>query len=510
MNRAKGWRRSRRTAFWGAVLCVAAPQAALAAPVVDDVSGTALNLLVKNVDMVALEAPLYPGSDYMTAASQVFQHVLHPYYAALNQRGRDAVLQRVAFSCVENVGDPAGSGHALAFPVQLLPARKDAAVWHRYSCRFSIDYQDALGRPVGYASPVYTINQLDLRYDAVRMEPAVALQNYNLGSARQPDYAWMGRYVQPLDRLLRQRDGTVPAQALAGVNGGYDYRVDAWANGTPQDNICLARYAWPQDLQRFYTQHPPAAQCPMNADGLPACASGSQLPIADDLGDSLVYLAPAQRARSWRGTPFQSYNCGSLGEVVQRGALLLYADALDARRTSASRDNVAELDLDGEPAVSAIGAGPLLLRGGRFVYDEVLSEEGMPLDNYEVGGQTGVGYERDAGGALVAHLVNIDGQDYSAGMHQWLMGLYFLSPYAHADGAVSLGNGGDATLWINPAAPAVQAVLRDSGHPNHAYFEALFARSSHPGIVSNCSGFSAAQVSCRARPVHDGLFAYTR
>ena len=516
MNQAKGQRlRHCAAALCAGTLAIcggaAADAATTPAQALDGVTGTVLNLLVKNVDVVGLEMPEHPASDYMKAASQAFQHVLHPYYAALSQSERNAVLQGITFNCIENESDPTSADHSLAFPVQLLPAQPGALVWHHYACSFSIDYRNLLGLPVGYASPVYTVNQLDIRYDAVNLEPAVSLQNYQLGSAGAAGYAWLGRYVQPLNLMLRDQNGAVPAQAIAGVNAGYDYRVDAWSNYVPQDNVCLARYALLQDRQRFYAQHPPPAQCPMNANSLPECASGNSLPITDDLGDSLVYLAPAQRARSWRDTPFQSYNCGSLGEVEQRGALLLYPDTVDTRRTSASKDNVAELAAaDGTPATSAIGSGPLLLQDGQFLYDEAQSEEGRPIDNYEVGGQTGVGYERDASGVLTVHLVNIDGEDYAEGMHQWLMGLYFLSPYAHSSGAVALGNGGDATLWINPATPAVQSVLVSSSNPNHAYFEALFTHNGHPGIVSNCSGFTAPTIGCSARPLHDGLFIYMR
>jgi hypothetical protein len=476
----------------------------------NELSGTALDLLVKNVDVVGLEMAVYP-SPYMQAASTVFQQVLHPYYAALSDSQRQAILQRLAFHCAENLDDPAGNGRKLAFPVQLLPGSPNALVWHRYACTFTIATPGLLGLGAsGYTSPVYTINQLDLRYGAAELEPAVALQNYNLGSAAQPDYAWMGRYVQPLDRMLRNRAGAVPANALAGVNGGYDYRVDAWEQHVANDNICQPRYLALNDPQHFYSQHPAPAKCPMDADQLPSCASGDSLPIVDDLGDSLVYLSPALRQRSSRPTLYQSYNCGSLGEVVTRAALILYPDTVDARRTPASKDGAGGLAYLGEPATAALGAGPLLLGAGRFVYSDVLSEEGMPIDNYEVGAATGVGFERDAAGNLVLHIVNIDGGDYSAGMHDWMMGLYFLSPYAHAFGALALGNGGDATLWINPQAPAVQAVLHNSAHPNHAYFEAAFVHNSHPGIVSNCSGFAAGSVGCSARPVHDGLFLYSR
>ena len=304
----------------------------------------------------------------------------------------------------------------------------------------------------------------------------------------------------------RTRKG--PAKAIAGVNGGYDYRVDAWASRTPHDNICPPRYAKLEDPRGFYSQHPPATQCGMDAQGLPACASGASLPIADDLGDSLVLLSAAQRAKSWRGTPLQSYNCGGLGEVVQRGALILYRDDVLAARTSAGKDDLAELALNGKAAQSAIGAGPLLLADGAFVYDQAQSEEGMPLDNYEVGGATGAGYSRAADGTLTVHIVNIDGEDSAAGMNDWMLGLYFLrAPQAQSTGALALGNGGDATLWINPQAAAVQAALRDARNANHAYFENLFVHNSHPGIVSNCSGFGGI-LGCSARPVHDGLFVY--
>lgn len=503
----------RRTLAWGVALAAGLGIGASAAAdptTTDNLSGTALNLVVKDVDLVGLEMVIYP-SPYMQAASTVFQKVLHPYFAALNQAQRDAVLQRIAFHCVEDLDDPTAAGHKLAFPVQLLPANPGALVWHRYACTFSIVTPGLLGLgATSFTSPVYTINQLDLRYGAADLQPAVALQNYNLGSAAKPDYSWMGRYVQPLDRMLRDHAGAVPANAIAGVNGGYDYRVDAWEQHVAHDNICQPRYLALNDPQHFYSQHPAPARCPMDANQLPSCASGTTLPIVDDLGDSLVYLTPALRARSQRGTLLQSYNCGSLGEVVQRGALILYPDGVDARRTSASKDAIAELAYLGEPAQSAIGAGPMLVSQERFLYADAQSEEGRPIDNYEVGGQTGVGFERDPAGNLVLHIVNIDGEDYTEGMHDWLMGLYFLSPYAHANTAVALGNGGDATLWINPQAPAVQAVLRTPAHADHGYFQAVFVHNSHPGIVSNCSGFASATVGCSARPLHDGLFLYSR
>jgi hypothetical protein len=492
---------------WLLAAGAAAADPAPAAQALDGLTGAALNLAVKNVDVVAVTT-VGSHNAYTAAASEVFRQVLHPYYAALDARGRDAVLQRISFSCAENLIDPTTAHHALAFPVQLLPV-SGALVWHRYACTFNLR-QGGLLAPPGYTSPVYTINQLDLRYGAAALEPAVALQNYNVGTAKAPDYAWLGRYVQPLDQLLRDDSGAAPAKAIAGVNGGYDYRVDAWASRTPHDNICAPRYNRLEDPRGFYSQHPPPVQCPMNAQGLPACAAGASLPIADDLGDSLIYLAAAQRAKSWRQTPLQSYNCGSIGELVQRGALLLYRDDVYTARTAASSDGVAALALDGKPAQSAIGAGPLLLQDGAFVYDQTQSEEGMPLDNYEVGGATGVGYARAADGTLTVHIVNVDGQDGVAGMHDWLLGLYFLlAPQAKSAGAVALGNGGDATLWINPQAPTVQALLRDTRNANHAYFEALFAHNSHDGIVSNCSGFgSSGSLGCNARPVHDGLFIY--
>ncbi len=45
----------------------------------------------------------------------------------------------------------------------------------------------------------------------MNLEPAVAFQNYNLGTAASPNYAWMGRYVQLLNRMPRtDAAGTSP------------------------------------------------------------------------------------------------------------------------------------------------------------------------------------------------------------------------------------------------------------------------------------------------------------
>jgi len=479
------------------------PPAQPAAPQTDP------DLFVKEFDVAQAQALVSGASDSFTAASRAFTDVLRPYFNGLDATDQTGILRRIRFDCVENRNDPAVPGHSLQFPVQLLPGRPGAAVWHRYACRFSIHYLDATGTAVDYTSPQYAINQLDLRYDAVRLEPAVAFQNFNWGSAAAPDYAWMGRYVQPLNLLLRDRSGTAaPPQALAGVNGGYDYRVDAWDAGKMSDNICLPRYAVDaqHDRHLFYS-HPPATQCPLGAGGMPSCAKGSTLPVADDLGDSLVYLPEPLRGRSWRQVPFQSFNCGGVAEARDRGALALYDGDLQVLRTSPSEAGEAQL-VHGVAARAALGAGPLLIRDGHFVYDEKQSEESMPIDNYEVASVTGVGYSHGADGGLVVHLVTVDGSDSSAGMHDWILGLYFLSPYAQSEGALALGNGGDATLWINPGAAAVQSVLRDPRHPNHGFFSALFDRNANPGIVSNCSGYAGAQVHCGARPVHDGLFAY--
>lgn len=469
-----------------------------------------LDLWVKEVDIVALEDAIYGKTDYRDAASQAFQSVLQPYFNATNAQDKAAILKRVAFSCNEDLTDPSGSGKPLSFPVQLQAQTAGVAVWHRYSCSFAINYQNAIGQPVSYRSPKYAIHQLDLAYGKVTVEPAVAFQNYNWGSAAAPAYPWLGRYVQPLDLMLRDHSSKAPQNALAGVNGGYDYRVDAWAQTSPSDNICPPRYTPVKDRNQFYS-HPPAAQCPLGAGAMPSCAAGSALPWTDDMGDSLVYLPPAGRAKSWRTTPFQSYNCGGVAEAADRGALILYPAGVAVGRTSPNTSDVAQLRSSaGDEAVAGLGAGPLLVQDGHFVYDELPSEESMPIDNYEIGGATGAGFSKNADGSISLHLVNIDGHDNSVGVHDWLLGLYFLSPAAASDGAVALGNGGDATFWINPQAAAVQAVLRDPHHPNHAYFKALFVDNGNPGVVSNCSGFAAPPISCSARPVHDGLFVYSR
>lgn len=467
-----------------------------------------MDLLVKEVDLAALLSLIYGQSDYLTAASKTFENVLHPYFAAVSAQERDTILKRIAFSCSEDLTDPTASGKSLAFPVQLQPGIDGAVVWHRYACAFTIAYKGLLGQTIGYTSPKYAVNQLDVTYGSVDVEPAVAFQNYNWGTSSAPSYPWLGRYVQPLNLMLRDKTDAMPGNAIAGINGGYDYRVDAWAQNESHDNICLPRYSAAGDKYKFFN-HPPPAQCPMGDDGRPSCAQGDSLPWTDDMGDTIIYLAQGQRAKSWRTTPFQSYTCGGINEANDRGTLILYPAAAYAKRTSPSKDDVGQLQSANEDAASALGAGPLLIQDGHFVYDQVQSEEGMPLDNYEIGGASGAGFQQNADGTLTLHIVNMDGEDNQAGLHDWMLGLYFLSPYAQSDGALALGNGGDATLWVNPQAPAVQAVLGDSGSPNNAYFKALFVNNGHAGVVSNCSGFTAPPINCSARPVHNGLFVYS-
>jgi hypothetical protein len=457
---------------------------------------------VKLVDFVGSETLVVGSTPYRVAASQMFSAIFQPYYLAGSDAERSAILGRVVFSCAENQADPTGSSPALAFPFDLMPAQPQTLLWHRYNCSFSLNYTDASGTAVNFTSPAYTVNQLDIVYADYAVEPAAAFENYNFGSAAAPDYHYLGRYVQPLDRLLRQQDDTIPAAFIAGVNAGYDYRVDAWSSSS-SDNICTPR-SDPLERNQFYS-HPAPAQCPMGDDNLPSCAANDQLPYVDDLGDSLVLLSPLVQQRSWRSVPFQSYNCGGIGESFNRGAAVFYGDDVYTLRTTPNRGDLAELLHRGETPVSAIGAGPLLIQDDQFVYNQGESEEGMPLDNYEIGGASGVGYERNAQGQLLVHIVNVEGKDDSAGLHDWMLGPYFLSPYAHSDGALALGNGGDATFWVNPQSPAVAAVLANPASPNYAYFQSVFVGNHNPGIVSNCS-FDAAPISCSARPVHDGLF----
>jgi len=443
-------------------------------------------------------------TDYTTAASTVFSSILQPYYNdAGNTQAQAAVLDQLAFTCAEATVDPTSSSGTLTFPFELTsPA--GTITWHRYNCTFEI----AGSTP--YTSPTYTFNQLDIRYQSVDLEPGVAFQNYNLGTAANPNYGWMGRYVQPLNLMLRtDRAGDVPSNAIVGVNGGYDYRVDSWSGDYPQDAPCPPRYGLDSDRYDFYT-HPVPAQCPQAAGDLPSCAqSDGSLPITDDMGDSLVYLSAAIRRRSWRTTPFQSYNCGSLFEKFDRGAIIMYPSGVFATRTSPSTDDTTQL-MSGTPeyALSALGGAPLLIQYGHFVYDQSISEEGSALNSYEIGGQTGVGYKVNADGTTTLHLVTFDGDDYTVGLHLWIMGLYFMSPYALSDGAVALSHGGDATMWVNPQTPAVQAVLGNPADPNYGFFKAVFASGANPGIVSNCSGFNTKTFGCGARPVHDGLFVY--
>tara|TARA_R110000868_G_scaffold158036_3_gene385773 strand:+ start:18421 stop:19824 length:1404 start_codon:yes stop_codon:yes gene_type:complete len=456
--------------------------------------------------VVALPLMAFASADtpYQDAAKEVKKEILTPYKAVKDPAEQSAILARMVFSCNENMTDP--MGNKVQFPFTL----SSAVTWHRYNCTFTL--ADVSGKVI-FNSPVYKINQLNVTYNGNNIEPAVAYQNYNMGSEAKPNYLWMGKYVQPLNLMLRDQSGAVAAdsKAIAGVNGGYDYRVDAWERDFPHDNICYPRYSEALDKIKFFT-HPNPKKCAMGDNSMPSCAKpGEPLPITDDMGDSLVYLASDQRNKNtWRApeTPFQSYNCGGRTEDIDRGAIIFYGDMLNAKRTSPSKDNVTELATGTEPASAALGAGPLLIQNYHFVYDQANAEEGMGLDNYEIGGATGVGYTGTPGNDYTAYIVNVDGHDNQAGMHNWILGLYF-QDYLHAKGAVALGNGGDATMWINPNTPTVQAVLKDTTNSNYAFFEANFVKGSHNGVVSNCT-YTNGAANCSARPVHDGLFVYNK
>jgi hypothetical protein len=465
---------------------------------------TLVDFPTKLVDIVGPQALINGSSDYRTAATQMFNGYFQPYNLATSEADKQAILKRVTFDCTESTADPTLAGAKLAFPFDLDPAHAGALIWHRYRCTFTINYPDATGANVQYTSPVYVMNQLDIDYRHYSVETATALQNFNLGTADKPDYHYLGRYVQPLDKMLRRADNSIPLEFFAGVNGGYDYRVDAWSTSL-SDNICPPRSnpSSTTDRNQLY-HHPAPAQCPFDNNALPSCASGTTLPYEDDLGDSLLLLPAAERKKSWRDVPFQSFNCGGLGESYDRGVVAFYPDDVYTLRTSSNKGDLAELLYKGKKPLSAVGCGPLLIRDGRFVYDEANAEEGMPIDNYEISGTVGIGYER-LEGRLVVHITQVDGEGGTVGLHNWMLAPWFQSPYAHSTGANTLGNGGDATFWVHPQTPAVQAVLADSSHPNHRLFQALFVHNNNPGIVSNCD-FTQKTLGCRGRPVHDGVF----
>lgn len=459
------------------------------------------------VDLVGVESAYYTGSDYRTAATQMFNGYFRPYNLAASEADKQTIVQRVAFNCAEDTADPTLAGAVLAFPFDLDTAHSGALIWHRYRCTFTINYPDVTGANVQYTSPVYVMNQLDIDYRQYSVETATALQNFNLGTADKPDYHYLGRYVQPLDKLLRRADNSIPMEFFAGVNGGYDYRVDAWSSSL-SDNICPPRSnpSTYTDRNQLY-HHPAPSQCPFDNNALPSCASGTTLPYEDDLGDSLLLLPAAERKKSWKDVPFQSFNCGGLGESYDRGVVAFYKDDVYTTRTSSNKGDLAELLYKGKKPLSAVGCGPLLIRDGRFVYDEANAEEGMPLDNYEISGTVGIGYER-VDGRLMVHITQVNGDGNTAGFHNWMLAPWFQSRYAHSTGANTLGNGGDATFWVHPQTPAVQAVLANAAHPNHRLFTALFVNNNNPGIVSNCD-FTQKTLGCRGRPVHDGVFVRT-
>src|SRR5262249_38889871 len=152
-----------------------------------------------------------------------------------SEAARQDIVKRAAFSCTEDLGDPTAAANALRFPFELMPAAPGTLVWHRMRCTFSLRYG-----AVDYTSPVYTVNQLDVVYADYSAEPGVAFENYDFGNGATPAFRYSGRYVQPLDKMLRRSDDSVPVEFIAGVNGGYDYRVDAWSSST-SDNICPPR-----------------------------------------------------------------------------------------------------------------------------------------------------------------------------------------------------------------------------------------------------------------------------
>src|SRR5262249_47842499 len=157
------------------------------------------------------ESIYYSGSDYRSAASQMFRGLFRPYFLATNEAERLSVLQRVTFSCDEDLQDPSQSGRTLSFPFDLMPDLPGTLVWHRMLCTFSLHYSDLTGA-VSYTSPAYRVNQLDVDYGTYGAEPGVAFENYDFGDDQHPDYRWLGRYVQPLDKMLRRKDDSIPSE----------------------------------------------------------------------------------------------------------------------------------------------------------------------------------------------------------------------------------------------------------------------------------------------------------
>lgn len=479
-------------------------------------SQSGLNTLVKKVNVAKIAGVVerHTKSPYVQAASDAFKYVLKDYYTP-NPKNKNP-LDNIKWTCQKNSYDPITKNNDLSFPVALT----DHVTWNRYKCQFSLK-----GRTYPSQNQFYLINQIDFTGSLSNLRPAVAFQNM------PKSYNGIGRYVQPLSYMLRNSDSTDgrTSQALIGVNGGYDYRVDSWKNHLPKDNICYARYSRLLDLNDvkggtpFYV-HPTPQLCPMGSNKMPHCKNFSDSNVYGNMGDSLVYLSTLDANTHPR---LQSYNCGQVRtssfKGYPRGAFLTCDTDTDTntavfKRTPAS--STAPTCRNSEKLSTALGAGPLLIsndddtRDSYLTYKDPISEEGMPIDNYEIGGATGIAQTND-NGTITYHLVTVDGDDNAVGMNNWLLGLYFLHTpiyhngtitYQKASNALALGNGGDSTMWINPNWVNSPNFNKISDQHTKDFLTTTLNKSA-TGVVSNCT-YTKAAPQCGERPVHDGLFIY--
>lgn len=304
-----------------------------------------------------------------------------------------------------------------------------AARWQRLNC-------SSPGVPVfGRAGPVLVNVVTANLSDTLRLVPLIALSNASEGAAAA---AGAGA-LAPLDAIAAQH-ARAGRTLLAGVNGGYFWRLDS---AKFVDGVCLGKTR--------------------------AEAAAAASPGAPNLG--VGDAATISERGEWL-----SSNCDCVG--FSRPAVLS-VNGSDARVDVLSRGAAPPFGT----RLPALSAGPnLLLTNASGTFIGIPHDDDNVLNILEHSANTAVGLRPRGAGAATAWLVTFDGSDRCAwydprcGTNAFTLA-YFLKDHLGATAALGMDQGGSTTMFARGQSgprPDHPGVVSDSGGEPRAVFNGLF------------------------------------
>ncbi len=274
---------------------------------------------------------------------------------------------------------------------------------------------------------------IDLSNTSIDVTPSVACYPNKCAIPSPPNQYAPGTYVQNIPDMVNNLKSKY-SNVLAGINGGYDYRID---DPGFSDNICPNRSV------------APLPQAGVNQMG------DDYLRLVDSATGNIVVENP---------------NCSGAtpGTMLEQPALFL-----NGPNSYFSFIPTPNLLQSGASPINILGAGPMLVENGTYYMTSALNSHGglnIAWDDMEIGGAVAVGLLTEN---KVPHmlLVGVEGSDSQYAMNNFTLATLMLSLGVNA--AMALGNGGDASLWTSASDSSFNMVSQ------RPVYDGLFVVAAH-------------------------------